>query len=382
MRSIDRITEFDEARGLAMILVCLSHFWGLHLVINEMDSEGWVSALLAVTKVAAPMFVLISGMLLGYQLQVRNDARVFRLRVLDRALFLLTVGHMLIAIPGALRYGGLGPSFMRGFMTDTLAVCLVVGVLVMPLVKGRHLIFLGGAGMMAEWLVWALWVPDAAWAHTVSAVFIGPVSGDPVFFNFPLLPWVAWYLVGCGIGKRMDARQPMDRLQAGRQFRIIGAGMAGAALLCKGASIAWLSMTDQPMPSWWVFVWAADQKLPPGPMYVLLYSGLGLGLMGLLFASASRGFAYIRTSVFVSIGQSSLVIFIVQAYLYYGGLYALKLADVTLTPVTAMVYLALSLLIVWGCAKVLTKYGVMQYMTLGIARCVARGSPHQRSRSV
>src|SRR5947209_2248797 len=84
-----RIPAMAAARGAAMILVCLSHF-GTAYVREEQSLH--VQLLLAVSMLASPSFLFISGMMLGLLYdRSRRDFAPTRVALLDRALFLLTV---------------------------------------------------------------------------------------------------------------------------------------------------------------------------------------------------------------------------------------------------------------------------------------------------
>lgn len=100
-----RIAELDAARGIAMLLVCLTHFSDVHFV-RSLALDGWCGMGLAlVGKVATPTFVLVSGILMGYQTEAAAGAARFRMHLLVRALFLVTIGYLLIALSFTPRWG-------------------------------------------------------------------------------------------------------------------------------------------------------------------------------------------------------------------------------------------------------------------------------------
>lgn len=74
-----RIVALDAARGIAMLLVCLAHFCDVHFV-RSVAIDGWFGIGLAlVGKVATPTFVLVSGILMGYQAEAAAGASRFRM---------------------------------------------------------------------------------------------------------------------------------------------------------------------------------------------------------------------------------------------------------------------------------------------------------------
>src|SRR5262245_48181455 len=94
-----RLSSLDAARGMAMLLVCLAHYLDVYLYsARVVPLEVWVIDLaILVCRSAAPTFVLVSGVLLGYQLVTRGGRfNVFRTHLLDRALFLALIGHVVM----------------------------------------------------------------------------------------------------------------------------------------------------------------------------------------------------------------------------------------------------------------------------------------------
>src|SRR4051812_43498491 len=99
-----RIVAVDAARGAVMLFSCLAHFaWWIHA---SYPAQG--DALAAIGMVATPAFLLISGAMVG-MLCARNHRRGADLKsqFFNRGLFLLTVGHISIALTEAHLNGGL-----------------------------------------------------------------------------------------------------------------------------------------------------------------------------------------------------------------------------------------------------------------------------------
>ena len=103
--SRDRLAGLDAARGMAMLLVCLSHF-GL-TCLRPLGLQQANETLNLVTMAATPAFRLVSGMLLGF-LFVRQEPAAFermRLKIVDRALVLLTAARALIFVAHVPMFG-------------------------------------------------------------------------------------------------------------------------------------------------------------------------------------------------------------------------------------------------------------------------------------
>src|SRR5262245_25803181 len=98
-----RIETIDAARGVAMLVVFLAHFSDTSFL---RDSQARHRLFALVTRIASPAFVWLSGMMLGL-VHHRNSDRFgpVRDRMIDRGLFLILVGHPLIACASRVRAG-------------------------------------------------------------------------------------------------------------------------------------------------------------------------------------------------------------------------------------------------------------------------------------
>ena len=93
-----RVLGLDASRGIAMLLVCVAHFWDEYLLASqlaptELPQLGlWSLPLQFVPRMASPMFFLLSGITLAYLDKLkRQDAGALRIHLIDKSLFLLTV---------------------------------------------------------------------------------------------------------------------------------------------------------------------------------------------------------------------------------------------------------------------------------------------------
>src|SRR5690349_4041602 len=123
-----RLAALDAARGIAMLLVCTSHFIDVYGNTLQPDNPI-VNLVLTLTKVATPTFVLVSGILLGYFHAKQENFSRLRIHLLDRAIFLITVGHLLMASSFAAKMGWLS-ALSHWYITDTLGFCLLGGMAV------------------------------------------------------------------------------------------------------------------------------------------------------------------------------------------------------------------------------------------------------------
>ena len=103
----DRLQAIDAARGVAMLFVLLSHFASVQFAMAA--DAPLQQSLWRVSMVASPTFVLISGMMMGFLYETRRSSfGPVRDKLVDRALFLLTIGHCQYRRPYPVRRGAGG----------------------------------------------------------------------------------------------------------------------------------------------------------------------------------------------------------------------------------------------------------------------------------
>src|SRR6476469_629014 len=86
-----RLQFIDATRGAAMFLVFVAHFADTFFI-----RPGDFTAVLmrSIGLISSPTFALVNGLLIGFLYRTRPaDFAAFRIKLLDRGLFLLTVGH-------------------------------------------------------------------------------------------------------------------------------------------------------------------------------------------------------------------------------------------------------------------------------------------------
>ena len=331
--SHDRLAGLDAARGMAMLLVCLSHFGLTYL--RPLGLQQADETLNLVTMAATPAFLLVSGMLLGFRF-VRQEPAAFermRLKMVDRALVLLTAARTLIFVAHVPMFGW-GRAATIIFMTDVIALCLIVGTLTVPVAPPRLRCLAGGAAYGLATLLVFLWAPEpgSAW-QVVKHIAVGPQPAAEAYtlaYGFPVAQWLGLYLVATGIGEWLERRAAAD--EAVRIATLLGAGSALVALglLARAARPALLSVLGQPVAAWVLFATARWQKLPPGPAYAFLYGGLAFFLV-------AAGFWLCRAwpaaaAPITLVGRHSLVVFILQYVVYYDLVYSLRLPYTRLWP--------------------------------------------------
>ncbi len=312
-----RLRALDAARGLSMVLVCLAHFLEVWREQHASALTGQVP-LAALTLLASPSFVALSGLLLGLA-YARNPGALgqLRLRCADRGLFLLTAGHLLI-LPTHLRWIPEGSSPLRIlFMTDTIGVALLLGPALLRSLTPRSRALLGLGLVLASWSLLFAWrLPLDSGLRPLKHALVGHEDVSSWVYNFPLLPWLGLYLVMSALGQRLEA----PGASAEQRLR-----RAGTALLLLGVLLGAVHGALRLLPSTpgvvetLVVFSSPFRKLPPGPTYVALYGGLALHLLALVMTAERRGLLRGLLRTMAQLGRHSLFAFIVQYYVYYVG---------------------------------------------------------------
>ncbi|RKH27044.1 DUF1624 domain-containing protein [Corallococcus praedator] len=339
-----RLEAVDAMRGTVMLLVFLSHFADAYLYPLGGEAAHLRERMNLLTMMATPGFMVISGLMLGLLHSRSRDFGPLRQRLQRRGLFLLTAGHLLI-VPTCRFWAGESLYLLRILpVTDTLGLALLVGPWVVTRLDGRTRAWLGMGLFVASWAVTLCWWPESAVAQTLKEAFFGQRELHVFLSSFPVVPWMGVYLVGSMFGEWLGTWGRADVKGVSRRFEYVGLGVAtfGGVLmvlhiavhhLWHGAGFTTLmALTSQ------------GQKYPPGPAYVALYGGTVLAVMGLLMRAEQAGHLsrYLRAASVI--GRHSLLAFVLQFYVYYVGLYLLRLPY---SPLWPLLFVATALL-QWG----------------------------------
>lgn len=360
-----RLRFIDAARGAAMLGVFLAHFGTAYLLTHGMIAEsGWAFAF---GRIAAPTFVLVSGLLLGY----RSFLRPLRFGdhadgLVDRGLFLLTIGHLLLLLAHAPLAGGIRPALRWEFMTDAIGLSLLCGVALVPRVGMAGRLALGAAIYTASWAVLLLWHPTAFGVRLAKETLVGTTRGANLYTDsFPLLPWFGAYLAATAAGEWLARRAAKDGLAAPlAKLRTAGLVALLLALVVRGGEQLVTVVTGSGMPWGLHLLLAPSQKLPPGPAYLLFYGGAGAVLIWAMLALETRraGAAVVRELAIL--GRASLALFIAQYFVFFTAFPLLRLPPTPWWPL----FLLLAVLLLVGVARVWDGARANRFLTVGYPR--------------
>ena len=338
-----------------MFLVLLAHFGVLFFRLPEHNS--WRIALIHIGMVATPTFVILSGLLLGVLYQSNRSAfGGIQAKLIDRGLFLVLVGHVVICV--ALMSGE--QTFTWSLSTDAIGAAVIVGAILIPRTSGRRRLALSLAGYAAGWVAVYWWVPGSRHSEAVKELTFGSLA--PVVFtagSFPLVQWMAVYLASSVLGERLAS---LHRIGAGRRVaRELAWAGAGGIILMVLVKLAALWLGISPLRHVSTALLQVGHKYPPAPLYLLFYGGVGLLLISGCLAVELRNI-YGRTRRYAAeCGEASFFIFIAHFYLYWLGIKRLGPAG----PLPALVYFALSTLVLFLLARFWYRGDCNRFLTVG-----------------
>lgn len=360
-----RIEFIDAARGAAMCFILLSHFSWIYF--RDGTHASLQGSLSLVSQLAVPAFVLISGLMSSFLGNLRpQSAEALRWKLLDRGLFLLTIGHFLIFIAYIPYAGSVGDALRYGQMTDAIAVAIILGPLLVTRLNTQARLLLGLGLYLLTWLLVPGWNPDGAALRFFKQTIFGDLYGSANFwlYNFPVAPWFALYLTGTALGDRLATYWLERRSEALSSFLLrISLVALGTGILLRFG----YPMVDRlagPLPDLARTVVGVSQKVPPGPTYLLVFGGLGLLLLRAMFIAEQRGVLPRVRRVLITMGQTSLFVFLLQELLYVG---LLSWLNPPYSPFWPLLFLATAALVI-AIAFWWHRIGGMRFMTVGVRR--------------
>lgn len=319
IRTVRRLPAIDAARGAAMVFVCLSHFATKYVAPAGSEAAGvWLRF---ASHVASPMFFIISGAMVGYLHASRPDAfdRV-RATLAKRALFLLTIGHALILGAQVRRIADVTGSARMLFVTDTIAIALLLTPRLVR-VPARWRLIGAGAISIGSCAAVYLWDPHGLVARVVKDTLVG-IDGKTFWaYNVPFLPWLAVHAAGTVLGARLAASSTTgNREGIESHLAAIGCGLVAVALMLRRVLLFLATNVSahgdraahalRQLASPW-------QRVPPSPAHLLLFSGLALVGISVVFSFESFGVFTRLLDWLGMLGRTSAFVFIMQFYVFY-----------------------------------------------------------------
>lgn len=311
-----RLRFLDAARGLTMVFVLLSHFAFLYFTAPE--QKIWRDLLTRIGMVATPTFVILSGIVLGVQYHAAGAGfERIQARLIDRGLFLLVVGHVVISL--ALRQFDNSALFV--YSTDGLGIAMIAGALLVPKLSWRSRIGVSVSAYVISWLAVYFWEPTPG-IHGLQAIkevmfgsFSPTVLGDE---SFAVVPWFGVYLTASLFGERLAALRAQGAIRRlATELAVLGGGGITAMAMVK---VAALELGLSPLTGHvTTALLRVGQKAPPAPLYLLFYGGIGLMLIYGCLVAETRNYARRALRCAELVGEASLFVFVAHFWLFWGG---------------------------------------------------------------
>lgn len=373
MKAHDRLLSIDAVRGTAMFFVGISHISYYVLL-----SAPHLSALLrALGFFATPNFLLLSGLACGYQL-AKTDSAGAALRIVDRGIFVLLIGHCLIA--GSIAYiVRPGTMFEHIVITDNIGLLLCTAPL-LRYVAPRDLLQAGAGLFAVSAAVSHLWRP----ATVAGAAIAGPLLG----INARILPDNGWisptlsfaglFLMGVGTGKLINRLQRQQRTSTAWKALFVSgvASVAVATALNVGRHFIKSPLLEHFGSNIWTDAFLAmldvRHKSPPTIAYALFYGGIGVALVGLIGllprsgAGRLTGIVQPAVATVATIGRASFVSYVCLQWLVDFTPRFLGFDAALAAPTASLGYLFLISVIVFLVARTWDRHGGNRWLTVGL----------------
>lgn len=274
-----RLPAVDTMRGLVMVLMTLDHAsHAFNAGRYARDSFLWYQAGSVipaaqfltrwVTHLCAPTFLFLAGFVFALSV-ARRQARGDPERTIDREIFIRGI-FILLLDPLWMSIG-----FGEGIVLQVLYAIGVSFCLMAPLRRLRiRTLFVIGLGILffGEGLAGlAVWAGDGQRPGLMGAFFItGGTVAKGVFVLYPVLPWLAYMILGWICGKLMLGKDAFNPVQF---FSISGAASLAVFFIARGFNKYGNMLLYRYENS--ILQWLHVSKYPPS----LTFSALELGLM-------------------------------------------------------------------------------------------------------
>jgi uncharacterized membrane protein len=314
-----RLHSIDAARGAAMLLVFYAHFSEIYLGISGRDALMMIDV--RISQIAPPTFMLISGMMLGYLHFVKDDFRRIKLKYVDKGLFLVTVGRLIIYLAHVPLYGGFIRTLRVGFITDTYGFCMLLAPFLVERLRAWARIAMAVLLFIACWVLFFEWSPSG-WAMIfLKETFIGK-SGQfewKIYLdNFSYVPWFCLYLTGTVLGEALGSHAVSRN---GNMKRFVLKCATALLLLAFAVAAAYRSLKafglmDATAYARHYQLAGRYQKYPPSIVYIAFHSAIGLLLLYALMRMEERQNSSVVVNRLAVLGRTSLFVFILQYWVF------------------------------------------------------------------
>jgi uncharacterized membrane protein len=282
-----RLQFLDAARGSAMLFVLISHFAATYF---DDPTRGAARVLIEIGHVATPTFILISGILVGFLYRTRPAGfDRFRIRLIDRGLFLLTINRILMTLFS-------WPTMHTAryvIITDVIGVSMIVGPWVIAHLSPARRLAVSAGLYAASWVAIESWHPQGPAGWFVQETFFGNVAPKFYLYTCPLIPWFSFELAASVVGDHLGRLYQRDDLAGmARLLRTIAVLALSLSAVAKGLYLAAVAThrfgPEHAQLQSVAHMLTSRFQFPPAPVYLLFYGGLGLGVLSLWLVAEHR----------------------------------------------------------------------------------------------
>lgn len=311
-----RLEGLDLIRGLAVFGMVLVNFKFV-MGADEAGPSWLVRAAGLFDGRAAATFVTLAG--IGVAQMSRRAVgngdqealRQTRILLIKRSIFLLVVGllHVNIWIADILHYYGIYLLVAASLLTAS----------------GAWLWGLSAAAMAAWTALFALLDYETGWDWEnleYDGLWTAAGMARNLLFNgfHPVVPWIAFLLIGLWIGRR-------DLSSAGERRKLLawGAGTAALSELVTAAlrrGLIWTGGGDDGLA--WLAEAVNTESMPPTPFYMLAAGGAAVAAIALGLEAAERWRGRRWLEPFINAGQLALTLYLAHVIVGMGALECLE----------------------------------------------------------
>jgi len=368
-----RVASIDAARGSAMLFVCLAHFTNSYFFLNGWKDIG--SKLVAIVMLASPTFVTFSGLVAVFLAVTRRSSFVhLRRKLIDRGLFLLLIGHLILSLSGTLTGVGFSHAYRIEYITDAIGFAILIGPWLVVILRPRARLLLAATIFVLNWGAILFWTPGDGISTFAKQYLVGVVNpgrwGDTAG-GFAVIPWFVVYLVGTAIGERVGAYYvAKNETSAHLLLAKIGVISVVSTLCIKIALVFAVRSAPGFVATYPTLTHLLSfyQKFPPAPDYLFFFGGAGMLLVAGVLEAGRRGMQPFLLNQLRQIGLASFFVYIVQFYVYVVVLRSLRLPY---TPFWPLIFL-FSIALLSALASVWNVRGGNRFLTVGVGALLER----------
>jgi hypothetical protein len=354
-----------------MLFVFLSHFTAAYFWPN--GPFELASYLATASMIASPTFVIVSGMVIGF-LAV-TDPRGFptlRIKLVDRGVFLLVIGHLLLVLTEGPTFAHFGHAYSTSFITDAIAVAIIVGPWLLTAFGSRSRIALAVALFAFDWWAVVAWHPTGLFLTVkIYAVGISNLAGGVGAQVFPIVPWIAVYLAATVLGERIGSLYAQGMQKTAQQLlaRVgLVSFLAGSVAYAIVAINRRAGAAQGNIGTNLVNFLSIYQKFPPGIVYLLFFGGVGVVMLAVILEVDRRGMFPWGMNQLRHVGRASLFAFISEYALYRTFLARI---DLPYTPWWPALFVLSVIVLMWA-SREWDRRGANRFLTVGIKALAAR----------